>query len=185
VGLKIHERLLGSGAGWAVSGCFAVVSAARTNVFILNFALFLGDALPEFLPQCLAKSGLQWTVGTKLQWTGNRDRPLAHEDFSRKDTVKPSSDRSFIVAILAVRWPAVLASLNKRWIKLGLLLQRFVNPIVLGFLFYATVTPIALLMRLLGKDPLRLRTDPHAASYWIDRVLPGCQPTSGIDPLAT
>lgn len=83
-----------------------------------------------------------------------------------------------VLAILAARWPAVLAPLNRRWIKLGLLLQRLVNPIVLGFLFYATVTPIALLMRLLGKDPLRLRTDPRAASYWIDRVPPGPAPQS-------
>jgi hypothetical protein len=46
----------------------------------------------------------------------------------------------------------------------------------MALLFYVTVTPIAMLMRALGKDPLRLRRDPHAASYWLERMPPG--PTS-------
>ena len=58
------------------------------------------------------------------------------------------------------------------------LLYKIVNPVVLGLLFYVTVTPIALLMRVLGKDPLRLRRDSDAASYWIDRTPPGPVPES-------
>ena len=68
-------------------------------------------------------------------------------------------------AVLALLWPAALAPLNKMWTKLGVVLYKIVNPVVLGLLFYVTVTPIALLMRVLGKDPLRLRRDPHAESY--------------------
>ena len=71
-----------------------------------------------------------------------------------------------------------LAPLNKWWTKLGVLLYRIVSPVVLGLLFYLTVTPIALLLRLLGKDPLRLRRDPDGASYWIDRTPPGPAPES-------
>ena len=47
-----------------------------------------------------------------------------------------------------------------------------VNPIVLMLLFIIVVTPMALLMRLLGKRPLRLAPDPDAASYWIKREPP-------------
>ena len=65
-----------------------------------------------------------------------------------------------VFAALAFMWTAPLAPLNKLWLKLGLLLYKVVNPIVLGLLFYVTVTPISLLMRVLGKDPLRLRRDP-------------------------
>jgi len=35
------------------------------------------------------------------------------------------------------------------------------------------VTPIAFLLRALGKDPLRLRFDPAAPTYWLDRRPPG------------
>ena len=83
-----------------------------------------------------------------------------------------------VFAALAFMWTALLAPLNRLWLKLGLVLYKVVNPIVLGLLFYVTVTPISLLMRVLGKDPLRLRRDPDAASYWIERTPPGPAPES-------
>ena len=64
------------------------------------------------------------------------------------------------------------------WVKLGALLYVIVSPIVMALLFYLTVTPLALLMRVPGKDPLRLRRDPNAASYWIERTPPGPAPES-------
>jgi hypothetical protein len=83
-----------------------------------------------------------------------------------------------VFAALALLWTAALAPLNRLWTKLGLLLYRIVNPVVMVFLLYVTVTPIALFMRMLGKDPLRLRRDPDAASYWIHRTPPGPTPES-------
>jgi hypothetical protein len=58
----------------------------------------------------------------------------------------------------------------------GLLLHAVVNPIVMALLFFTTVTPIALILRAQGKDPLRLRRDPDARSYWIERRPPGPMP---------
>ena len=81
-------------------------------------------------------------------------------------------------AIAALLWPAALAPLNTLWTRLGLLLYKVVSPVVLGLLFFVTVTPIALIMRVLGKDPLRLRRDPNAASYWLERTPPGPSPES-------
>jgi saxitoxin biosynthesis operon SxtJ-like protein len=72
--------------------------------------------------------------------------------------------------------PRLLQPLNRVWTQLGLLLGRIVNPIVMGLLFYLAVTPMAMILRLLGKDPLRLRPDPNARSYWIERRPPGPAP---------
>jgi hypothetical protein len=72
--------------------------------------------------------------------------------------------------------PALLHPLNKYWTKLGLLMGRIVSPVVTAVLFYAVVTPTALLFRIMGKDPLRLARDPEAQSYWIDRRPPGPAP---------
>ena len=83
-----------------------------------------------------------------------------------------------VFLIVALARPALLAPLNTLWLKFGLLLSRVVNPIVIGLLFYSTVTPIGLVMRLLGKDPLRLRFEPAATSYWIERDPPGPPPES-------
>jgi hypothetical protein len=82
----------------------------------------------------------------------------------------------FLVVALTV--PAILAPLNRLWLKIGLLLFKVVNPIVMGLLFFATITPIGLVMRLSGKDFLRLRLDKSAKSYWIDRAPPGPPPQS-------
>jgi hypothetical protein len=51
-----------------------------------------------------------------------------------------------------------------------------VSPVIMGLLFFVAVTPTALIMRLAGKDPLRLRFDPEARTYWIDRRPPGPEP---------
>src|SRR5215470_6670348 len=59
--------------------------------------------------------------------------------------------------IFALLAPGVLAPLNKLWHQFGLLLHRIVSPIVLGVMFFVVITPIGLLLRALGKDPLRLR----------------------------
>jgi hypothetical protein len=79
---------------------------------------------------------------------------------------------------IAIAKPEILGGLNRLWIKIGLLLGRIVSPIALGVLLYGVVTPIGLLMRLTGKDPLRLKLDAGADSYWIPRKPPGPPPDS-------
>lgn len=74
--------------------------------------------------------------------------------------------------------PAVLAPLNFAWTKLGLLLYTVISPIALGILFYLCLTLVGFLMRLSGKDPLRLRFAPNEKSYWIVRAPPGPSPES-------
>ena len=82
----------------------------------------------------------------------------------------------FLVVTLAA--PALLGPLNKLWLRFGLLLNRIISPIVLGFMFYAVVTPMGALMRVFGKDPMRLRRDDRSESYWIKREPPGPKPDS-------
>ena len=81
-------------------------------------------------------------------------------------------------ALISMVKPALLGGLNRVWLKLGLLLGKIVSPVALGLLFYGILTPIGALLRLTGKDPLRLRHDPAAASYWIPRKPPGPPPDS-------
>ncbi|MEX2617397.1 MAG: SxtJ family membrane protein [Alphaproteobacteria bacterium] len=76
----------------------------------------------------------------------------------------------------AIAYPPVLALPNRLWARFGLLLHRIVNPIVMGFLFFLVVTPIAMLMRLVGKRPLQTGLDAGAASYWVRREPPGPAP---------
>jgi predicted membrane metal-binding protein len=75
--------------------------------------------------------------------------------------------------------PEILKPLNRVWFLFGLLLHKIVSPLIMGLLFFVSVTPIAVIMRLAGKDPLRLKRDPNANSYWILRDPPG-PPAGGM-----
>jgi hypothetical protein len=77
--------------------------------------------------------------------------------------------------------PSVLHPLNLVWLRFGLLLHKVVNPVVMALLFYGTVLPTGLIMRLMGKDLLRLKRQPDADSYWIVRRPPGPSPETMRD----
>jgi hypothetical protein len=81
----------------------------------------------------------------------------------------------------ALLYPAVLKPLNQLWLKFGLLLHKVVNPIVMAFVFFGAVLPTGLVVRGLGKDLLRLKRQPDADSYWIERRPPGPAPKSMKD----
>lgn len=81
----------------------------------------------------------------------------------------------------AVLRPSSLHLLNRLWTKFGLLLHRIVNPIVMGLLFYGTIFPTGLVMRMRGRDLLRLKREPAADSYWIVRHPPGPAPETMKD----
>jgi predicted membrane metal-binding protein len=78
----------------------------------------------------------------------------------------------------AVLLPRALAPLNQLWFRLGLLLGKFVTPLVMTVLFFVTVTPVGVLMRAAGKDPLRLKWQPGAKTYWVERPEPAPKPAS-------
>lgn len=100
--------------------------------------------------------------------------PLLHGGLIRWWSVAVAA----IFAVTALVKPVLLAKLNRLWIKFGVLLGKVVSPIALSILFYGVVTPIGLLVRLTGKDPLRLKFDPAASSYWLSRNPPGPPPGS-------
>lgn len=72
-----------------------------------------------------------------------------------------------VFAAMAWLWPAPLRPLNLVWARLGALLHRIVTPALMGVIFFGVFAPMGVLMRLLGKDPLRLRRDPQATTYWL------------------
>ena len=65
----------------------------------------------------------------------------------------------------------ILTPLNKIWFKFGILLGRIVSPVIMGIIFFFVVTPIALIMRIIGKDLLNLKFNKDK-SYWIEKTGP-------------
>ena len=75
---------------------------------------------------------------------------------------------SLIFLVLGVLNSKFLTPLNKLWFKFGILLGSIVSPIVMGAVFFIVVTPIGLIMRLLGKDLLRINKNKTISTYLIN-----------------
>ena len=75
----------------------------------------------------------------------------------------------FLIVFVA---PKVLVLPNKLWFKFGLLLGSIVAPIVMSLVYFVTVVPTGLIMRILGRDLLTQKLDKNAKSYWIERKEP-------------
>ena len=82
-----------------------------------------------------------------------------------------SSIISLIFLVLGLFNSKILTPLNKLWFKFGIFLGKIISPIIMGIIFFLVVTPIGLLMRLLGKDLINLKYNNNK-SYWIEKKGP-------------
>lgn len=74
-----------------------------------------------------------------------------------------------VFLLVALIFPVWLTPLNRLWAKFGLLMHKITNPILMGLIFFLTVLPTGLILRLLGKDPMRRKFQPKEDTYWIKR----------------
>ena len=69
------------------------------------------------------------------------------------------------VALLAAVWPAGLRSFYRLWMKFGAVMGFINTRIIMSVLFFFMFTPIAWLMKALGKDPMKRALEKNASSY--------------------
>ena len=91
--------------------------------------------------------------------------PLINSEFIRLWALGIAS----IFLVLGITNSKILTPVKKGWVKLGEILGKIIAPIVMGFIYFIIITPIGLLMRLVGKDVLNLKFNKND-SYWIKRA---------------
>ena len=74
---------------------------------------------------------------------------------------------SLTFLIITIIKPNLFTSLNKLWVKFGILLGKIISPIIMGLVFFFVVTPIGIFVKILKKDVMGLKRG--ASSYWIIR----------------
>ena len=62
----------------------------------------------------------------------------------------------------------ILTPFNKAWIKLGEVLGRVIAPVVMAIIYFVVITPIAIILKLMKKDLLKIKFS-HVNTYWIKR----------------
>ena len=75
---------------------------------------------------------------------------------------------SIIFLVLGMINSKILTPLNKLWFKFGIFLGNFIAPIVMSIIFFLVVTPTGIIMKLLGKDLIKLKKN-NEKSYWIEK----------------
>ena len=75
---------------------------------------------------------------------------------------------ALIFLLLGVLKSKILIPLNNAWIKLGEILGLIIAPLVMCMIYFIIVTPIGLLMKIIGKDLLGLKFI-KTKTYWIDK----------------
>ena len=76
---------------------------------------------------------------------------------------------SLAFLILGILNSKILTPLNKGWVKFGELLGRIVAPLVMFLVFFIILTPIGIVLKILGKDLLKIKKNKLIKSYWIHR----------------
>tara|TARA_B100001057_G_scaffold325251_1_gene325466 strand:+ start:1362 stop:1742 length:381 start_codon:yes stop_codon:yes gene_type:complete len=76
---------------------------------------------------------------------------------------------SVIFLLLGLTNSKLLTPLNKSWIKLGEILGIIIAPIVMALVYFVILTPISIIVRILGKDLLNLKFLKEKETYWIKR----------------
>src|SRR5262249_3685857 len=74
---------------------------------------------------------------------------------------------AFVVSLIGYFVPAFM-----RLIYVGLMCVSFpigwiVSHLILAVIFYLVFTPIGLIMRLFGRDPMQRSFEPSAKTYWV------------------
>ena len=76
---------------------------------------------------------------------------------------------SLIFLFLGVINSRILNPLQRIWIKIGELLGKIIAPIVMFLVFFIILTPTGIILRLFGKDLLKIKKNKTSKSYWVNR----------------
>ncbi len=77
-----------------------------------------------------------------------------------------------VVAGLVV--PTRLGPIERAWMGLAHLISKVTTPIFMGIVYFVVLSPIGVLMRLLGRNPMRHPLND--GGYWVSRASEQTQP---------
>ena len=76
---------------------------------------------------------------------------------------------ALVFLVLGLLNAKILTPLNKYWVKFGDILGKFVSPVIIFLIYFFTVFPVNLLLRLFNKDVMYLKLHKKNKSYWIKK----------------
>ena len=74
-----------------------------------------------------------------------------------------------VLLLVGLIKPGHLGPIHRGWMRLTHLMGSFMTHLILALMYYFVFTPVGLLIKILRHDPLRLKQEQTAKSYWIKR----------------
>lgn len=71
------------------------------------------------------------------------------------------------IGLLGVLVPSLMDPIYTLWMLIAFPIGWVISHVLLLTVFYLVLTPIGLVMRLFGYDPMKLQFDRAAKSYWV------------------
>ncbi len=75
---------------------------------------------------------------------------------------------SAVVAVLSYAVPALAKPFYFVWMGFGFVMGSIMSRVILAIIFYAIISPVALVFRLIGRDELKRKKTSSATTYWED-----------------
>jgi hypothetical protein len=75
-----------------------------------------------------------------------------------------------VILLMGLTKPRLLGPIHKGWMGMSFLMGFLMTHVILALLYYLVFTPMGLVMRIVRKDPLKLKRDHSAESHWIKRT---------------
>ena len=81
-----------------------------------------------------------------------------------------------VLGLFPLALPVRATPLYERWTATARRIGRFNTRVILSLVYYLAITPGALFLKLLRRDPLHRKWDAQADSYWVPRAKPAQDP---------
>lgn len=95
---------------------------------------------------------------------------VLHHKFERDTAALIVGAVLALTGLVGLVRPAAMRPIWIGWMTLAFPIGFVIGHVLLGAVYFLVVTPIGLLMRAAGRDPMNRRFDPSASSYWIART---------------
>ena len=76
----------------------------------------------------------------------------------------------FIILFLGLLNSILLTPFNGLWYQFGLILGKFIAPLVMGIVYFAVVFPTFVFLKMIKKNYLNIKYEKNKKTYWIDVV---------------
>ena len=84
---------------------------------------------------------------------------------------------SVLTLFSTLYYPNFLSPFNRLWFLIGMFLGRVISPVILGIIFFLLITPMSIILKIVGRDELNLKRE-RKETFWILRESEEIDPKS-------